>query len=243
MKEFEINNLLKKSAGYRGANLLNKEFNIFAGRIGSGKTEIAINLAIKIKSLGINCTLFDMDVVKPYIRIRDIKELFASYNIKLVAPPDITRAIDLPIYPKFIIGELMERGSMKILDVGGDSYGAGSIAQFRKAIGESYNFLFVVNTRRPDTATKKDIIKAIAEIQNSAKMKITHIVFNTNLRWKTTSDVIKEGFNIVKSVSDETGIPIMFGGIDENGIEMVDSIDIPFLPLKLFVNPLPILED
>jgi len=223
--------------------LLNKEFNIFAGRIGSGKTEVAINLAIKIESLGIDCTLFDMDVVKPYIRIRDIKESFASYNIKLVTPPDITRSIDLPIYPKFIVGELMERGTVKILDVGGDTYGSGSIAQFRQAIGESYNFFFIVNTYRPETSTKEEIIRAMESIQSSSKMKITHLVFNSNLRWETTRETIENGFEIVKSVSAETGIPIMFGCIDERSISLVDSIDLPILPLKLFVNPLPILED
>jgi hypothetical protein len=231
MREFDIH------------NLLDKEFDIFAGRIGSGKTEIAINLAIKIKSLGIECTLFDMDVVKPYVRIRDIKYLFASYNIKLVAPPDITKAMDLPIYPKFIIGELMERGKVKILDVGGDAYGAGSIAQFREAIGESYNFFFVVNTRQLETSTKEEITAAMASIQDSSKMKITHLLFNTHLRWETTTETIKEGFEIVKRVSDETGIPIMFGCVDEKRVGLVDSTELPIFTLKLFVNPLPILED
>ncbi|MGB9694732.1 MAG: hypothetical protein ACP5SB_04875 [Caldisericaceae bacterium] len=231
MKEFDVK------------SISNKEFNIFAGRIGSGKTEVAINLAIKLKLLGIDPTLFDMDVVKPYIRIRDIEEAFSFYNIKLVAPPEITKSIDLPIYPKFIIGELMERGTVKILDVGGDTYGSGSIAQFRQAIGEDYNFFFVVNTNRPETQTKDEIIYAMSGIQSSSRMKITHIVFNSNLRWATTKESIQDGFKIVKSVSDETGIPIMFGCVDERKIDLIDSINLPILPLKLFVNPLPILED
>jgi len=35
-------------------------------------------------------------------------------------------------------------------------------------------------------------------------------VLNTNLRWDTTKEVVEEGFEILKAVSDERGIPIIF---------------------------------
>jgi hypothetical protein len=221
--------------------LLDEEFQIFAGRIGSGKTEIAINLAIKMKNEGIKSILFDMDIVKPYVRIRDLKtDLIQKYNINIVAPPDITRTLDLPIFPKFIIGKLMEKNVQKILDVGGDPYGAGAIAQFREVMPEgTYNFLFVVNTKRPETSTKDEIIKAMAVVQNASRMKITGIVFNTNLRWETTEDTLLKGYEIVKSVSDATKLPIMFGCVDEEHKEIAEKLEIPILSLKLFVNPLP----
>ncbi|MCD6427457.1 MAG: hypothetical protein J7L03_05125 [Caldisericaceae bacterium] len=229
MKEFNVK------------DLLDEEFQIFAGRIGSGKTEIAINVAIKMKEAGIKNTLFDMDIVKPYVRIRDLKEtLIPKYHLDIVAPPDITRTLDLPIFPKFIIGKLKERGAQKILDVGGDPYGAGAIAQFREVMPEgTYNFFFVVNTRRPETSTKDEILKAMAVIQNASRMKITGIVFNTNLRWETTEETLKRGFEIVKEVSDYTKLPVVFGCVDEMHKEIAENLGIPILPLKLFVNPLP----
>lgn len=229
MKEFNVK------------DLLDEEFQIFAGRIGSGKTEIAINVAIKMKEAGIKNTLFDMDIVKPYVRIRDLKEtLIPKYHLDIVAPPDITRTLDLPIFPKFIIGKLMEKGTQKILDVGGDPYGAGAIAQFREVMPEgTYNFFFVVNTRRPETSTKDEILKAMAVIQNASRMKITGIVFNTNLRWETTEETLKRGFEIVKEVSDYTKLPVVFGCVDETHKEIAESLNVPILPLKLFVNPLP----
>ncbi len=229
MKEFDVEVLLKK------------EVQIFAGRIGSGKTEIAINIAIKMKEAGIKSALFDMDIVKPYVRIRDLKEILVSkYHLNIVSPPDITRTLDLPIFPKSIIGKLMEKGIQKILDVGGDPYGAGAIAQFRGVMPEgTYNFFFVVNTRRPETSTKDEILKAMAVIQNASRMRITGIVFNTNLRWETTEETLKKGFEIVKEVSDYTKLPIVFGCVDEKHKEITERLDIPILPLKLFVNPLP----
>ena len=222
-------------------NLLDEEFQIFAGRIGSGKTEIAINMAIKMKEAGIKNVLFDMDIVKPYVRIRDLKEvLIPKYHINIVAPPDITRTVDLPVFPKFVVGRLTEQNVQKILDVGGDPYGAGAIAQFRESMPEgTYNFLFVVNTRRPETSTKEEILKAMAVVQNASRMKITGIVFNTNLRWETTEKTIMNGYKIVKEVSDYTKLPIIFGCVDEKHKELVEKIDIPILPLKLFVSPLP----
>ena len=229
MKEFNVK------------ELLDEEFQIFIGRIGSGKTEIAINIALRMTEQGIKNTLFDMDIVKPYVRIRDIKnELIGKHHLSIVSPPDVTRMLDLPIFPKFIIGKLMEKGVQKILDVGGDAYGAGSIAQFRPYIQEgTYNLFFVVNTYRPETSTKDEILKAMATVQNASKMKITGIVFNSNLRWETDADTLKKGFEIVKEVSDYTKLPIVFGCVDEKHKVIADAINIPILPLKLFVNPLP----
>ncbi len=222
-------------------SLLDKEFQIFIGRIGSGKTEISINFAIKLKEESYKVVLFDMDIVKPYIRIRDVLDRLAEYNIEIVSPPESTKAIDLPIFPKFLIGHLMDKGAYKILDVGGDPYGAGSIAQFKDVIKSSlYNLFFVVNTRRPETSKPEEIIKAISGIQDASRMKVTHLVFNTNLRWETTKDIMMDGLNVVKEVSAETKIPIAFGCVDEIEMNMVDSIDIPVLPLKFFINPLPI---
>ncbi len=229
MKEFNVK------------ELLDEEFQIFVGRIGSGKTEIAINVALKMNEQGIKNTLFDMDVVKPYVRIRDIKgTLIGKYHLSIVSPPDVTRMLDLPIFPKFIIGKLMEKNVQKILDVGGDAYGAGSIAQFRQYIPDgTYNLFFVVNTFRPETSTKDEILKAMAVVQNASKMKITGLVFNSNLRWETTADDVKKGFEIVKSVSEYTKLPIAFGCVDEKNVSIAESLNIPVLPLKLFVNPLP----
>lgn len=222
-------------------SILEHEFQIFGGKIGSGKTEISINLAIKMHQSGFNTVLFDMDIVKPYVRIRDIKDKLTPYGFEIVSPPELTRAIDLPVFPKNVIGKLMDKDVYKILDVGGDPYGAGSIAQFREIIREGlYNFFFIINTRRPETSNKVEIIRAIKKIQDASRMKVTHLVLNTHLRWETTSEIVREGYDIVREVSNELNIPIAFLCVDENHKELVDSIDLPYFPLKLFVNPLPI---
>lgn len=228
MKEFDVRKLLGKGT------------QIVTGRIGSGKTEIAINLAIKLKSLGIPVKLFDMDIVKPYVRIRDVVHELSPYALDLVLPPPLTRALDVPVFPQDVISQLMDKESYHVLDVGGDAYGAGSIAQFRKFFEDSYHMLFVVNTRRPYTETKEQILKEIETIENSSKLKVTHLILNTNLRWETTGEIIKEGFSILNEVSRELSIPILFGCVDESKLSLMDSLDVEVFPLKLFISPIPI---
>jgi len=225
-------------------SLLDEEFQIFGGKIGSGKTEIAINIAILMTELNIPNMLFDLDIVKPYVRIRDIKEEVSRYGVEIVSPPDITREVDLPIPPPYIISKLMDKDKQKILDIGGDPYGAGSIAQFKDLFPEGrYNFFFVVNTRRPETSNKGEILNEMTHIQNASKLRITALAFNTNLRWETTKEIIMKGYRIVKEVSRETKLPIRFACVDEQHKDVARQLDLPTLPLKLFVNPLPLLGE
>ncbi|MGB9794550.1 ATP-binding protein [Caldisericum exile] len=228
MREFDVRKLLKKRT------------QIITGRIGSGKTEIAINLAIKLKNLEIPVKLFDLDIVKPYVRIRDVESKLKEYNLDLVLPPPLTRALDVPVFPRDIVSQLMDKDSYHVIDVGGDAYGAGSIAQFRNFFEDSYNMLFVVNTKRPYTETKEQILKELETIQNASKLKVTHLILNTNLRWETTREIIKEGYEVLKKVSEELSIPIIFAVIDESKTDLVDSLDLDVFPIKLFISPIPI---
>lgn len=228
MKEFDVRRLLEKRT------------QIITGRIGSGKTEIAINLALKLKSLQIPVKLFDLDIVKPYVRIRDVEDKLKQYNLDLILPPPLTRVLDVPVFPPNVVSELMDKTSTHIIDVGGDAYGAGSIAQFRNFFEDSYNMLFVVNTKRPYTETKEQILKELTTIQNASKLKVTHLVLNTNLRWETTKEIIKEGYEVLRSVSEELSLPIIFAGVDESKLALMDSLDVDVFPLKLFVSPIPI---
>jgi len=228
MKEFDVN------------KLLDKQTQIITGRIGSGKTEISINLAIKLKKLGRRVKLFDLDIVKPYIRIRDVEDKLKEYNLDLVLPPPLTRALDVPVFPSDIVSQLLEKESIHVIDVGGDAYGAGSIAQFRNFFEDSYNMLFVVNTRRPYTETKEQILNEIKTIENASKLHVTHLILNTNLRWETTKEIIVDGLEILSEVSKELNVPILFAGIDEKKVALMDSLDVEVFPLKLFVSPIPI---
>ena len=48
-----------------------KRITIIAGHYGSGKTNIAINLAYELKKLHENVAIADADIVNPYFRTKD----------------------------------------------------------------------------------------------------------------------------------------------------------------------------
>ena len=55
---------------------LNKRITILTGHFGSGKTEIAINLALNEKKLHNKIAINDLDIINPYFRTRDVSILF-----------------------------------------------------------------------------------------------------------------------------------------------------------------------
>ena len=55
---------------------------VITGHYGSGKTNLAVNLAVKAKKV----TVADLDVVNPYFRTADFRGLFEELGIKLIAP-------------------------------------------------------------------------------------------------------------------------------------------------------------
>ncbi|NLG26180.1 MAG: MinD/ParA family protein, partial [Clostridiales bacterium] len=46
----------------------NGRIQVLAGHYGSGKTEIALNLALKLRALGREVALVDLDIVNPFFR-------------------------------------------------------------------------------------------------------------------------------------------------------------------------------
>ena len=62
-----------------------KRITILAGHYGSGKTNVAVNYAVWQKNQGYNVKIFDMDIVNPYFRTLDGKDILDRYNIPLVA--------------------------------------------------------------------------------------------------------------------------------------------------------------
>jgi len=67
-----------------------------AGAYGSGKTEVAINLAVNRKRAGYDVKVADLDLVNPYFRTREASALFNRMGIELVIPAQKWLQADLP---------------------------------------------------------------------------------------------------------------------------------------------------
>lgn len=188
---------------------MNTRFHIFCGHFGSGKTEIAVNFAIKCKSEGKSVSIVDLDIVNPYFRTNDARELLAENGIEVIAPEYANSNLDMPTVPADIMKVFNGNTDIVIFDVGGDEDGAYAlgryIAYFQK---EGYLMHLVVNARRPLTETKDEILNMASEIEKASRLKITDIINNTNIGKLSDKETILSGDAEINAAADALGVGI-----------------------------------
>jgi hypothetical protein len=200
--------------GQEHADILRTPVAILVGHFGSGKTEIAVNLAFRLRARGERVTLIDLDVVKPYFRSRGTIEDLEAQGIDLVAPRGEFAHADLPIVVPEVraaIGRAAAGHGRVIVDVGGADVGArvlGSIPGLNDPA--LTDVLFVVNGRRPFAETPHAIEQMMREIERVAKIRVNGLVANTHLMQETTADIVREGLRLAEDVGRATALPVRF---------------------------------
>ena len=139
-----------------------KRITLFSGHYGSGKTNIAVNYALKIKENGANCRIVDLDIVNPYFRTKDSAKRLADAGVETVFPAYANSNVDLPALPKEIYGAVADRNTFAVLDIGGDDRGALALGRYAPDIlaENDYEMVFVANFYRPLTRNAKDALSA-----------------------------------------------------------------------------------
>lgn len=212
---------------------------IFTGHFGSGKTEIALNYALKLADIGKKVCIADLDVVNPYFCTRDEEKFLQSKGIKLIATPKEYANAELGTVPHNTNAAFNDKSLDAVFDVGGDEQGAIALGQYNRYFNEEeYDMYFVINTTRPFTKDAEGVISFITEIQNASRLKVKYLVNNTNLSYETTPEIILEGQKIVEEVSEKTSLPIAFTTVREDLIPKVeDKIKNQIMPIKIFMLP------
>ena len=59
-----------------------KRLTLFAGHYGSGKTNIAVNYALKLAGEGKPVCIADLDIVNPYFRTKDSAKVLEQAGVK-----------------------------------------------------------------------------------------------------------------------------------------------------------------
>ncbi|MBF0225108.1 MAG: cobalamin biosynthesis protein CbiA [Desulfobacterales bacterium] len=213
---------------------------IIVGNYGSGKTEIAVNLAINRKIAGLEVRIGDLDLVNPYFRTRDALNQLNSLNIDVVIPPTEYFYADLPILSPKISGMIKSPSPCTILDVGGEKAGSAVLA----ALGEylklqTASVLQVVNPFRPFSDTIKGCFKILEGVESASKLKINGLIANPNLIDDTKLETIEQGYEFVKAFADKTSLPIKFIAISENFLPKITNENFlcPILPIKRQLVP------
>ncbi len=204
---------------------------IITGHYGSGKTEIAINLALSLK----NPVIVDLDIVNPYFRSADATNMLTANGVRVIAPQFANTNIDMPTVPPEIYSALQGDDDV-VIDVGGDDDGAIALGRYKSYFDKTpYEMYFVINQKRPLTESAQDVIGLIKAIEEASRIKVTGLINNTNVKEFTTTKDVLSGQRLAEEVSAATKIPVVaVSGVDEI-ISKIDT-DISKMPLKLYMS-------
>ena len=213
---------------------------VIVGSYGSGKSEVAINLAVCRRKSGLEVKVADLDLVNPYFRTREARVQLAELGIELVLPPEELLQADLPVLSPRIAGIIRRPSQLTILDVGGDKVGATVLAALGDAFNNSrFRMLQVVNPLRPYTDTLEACRKVRADIEEAARQPISGLIGNANLIEETTTAEIYSGYEFAAALAAESGLPLEFITAPEDLVSELDTqrFDCPLLPIQRQLVP------
>ena len=212
-----------------------KRITLLSGHYGSGKTNIAVNLAFSLKKEYDKVVVADMDIVNPYFRTKDSTEDFEKAGIKLIASPFAGSNVDLPSLPQEMYALTDNKDTMAILDIGGDERGALVLGRYAPEIlkENEYEMLFVFNAARPLTPDADSAIEVMREIEWAGKIPFTGIVNNTNIGEETTEDTVLSSLEKAEELSLKTGLPIVMTTVHSRLFPSLENKIKNLYPLKL----------
>lgn len=207
----------------------------YIGEYASGKSEMAINRALDLKSHNRNVTLVDLDTVEPFYTLRPLKELLEEKGLNIIG---------FNTEESFGLGEtgamlhpkarwaLRNEGDI-ILDIGYGIYGAKTLNLVEGANeSKELKVIAVINYTRPMTNSIEKIKDYIHELG-----RVDAIIANTHLSHETTIDLIKNGNEKIIIAAKELNIPVEYIAVDEKFNSMVDKklFEIPIKYIKRYM--------
>ena len=191
--------------------LSGKKIIIVVGHYGVGKTNIAVNLSVKLKEqTGIVYTLADLDTVNPYFRSADnIKDL-RERGIDFIVPEFANTNVDIPAVPAAIYSVFANGNKRAVLDVGGDDNGATVLGMFADKIKcEDYEMVYVVNKYRNLISDAESAVELAKLIEQNSKLKITSVINNSNIGSLTTEKEIVNSLEYAQKTADLLNVNLL----------------------------------
>ena len=235
---------------------------VIAGHYGSGKTELAVNLAMDAAArlagwdtAGLppdqrpydSVAVCDLDIANPYFRSRERAALLREHGIDLISnafEQDITE--DLPAVSARINAPLQNPRCRVFLDVGGDQGGARVLIQFRDLLlGDESRMLCVLNANRPETSDLPGALAHLRWIGEETGIPFKGLVNNTHLLSETSPEDILRGHRLCREASRATGIPLLLDCCREDLVPALSALakesgedaDLKLFPLRLYMRP------
>ncbi|MEE1066306.1 MAG: hypothetical protein UH249_09265 [Acutalibacteraceae bacterium] len=194
-----------------------KRITLFAGHYGSGKTNIAVNYALKLREDGKPVVIADLDIVNPYFRTKDSEKELSEAGIRLISSEFASSNVDLPALPQDVYSIVDNNTEYAVMDIGGDDRGAYALGRYADSIKKenNYEMFMVINMYRPLTRDVESTLEVMNEIEAACSMKFTAIVNNSNIGVETTAEDVLDSLSYAQKVSESTGLPIRLTTVDE----------------------------
>ena len=210
-----------------------KRLTLFAGHYGSGKTNIAVNYAFKLREEGKEVCIADLDIVNPYFRTKDSEAELTAKGIRVVSSKYANTNVDLPALPAESYRLVQDKSSYGIMDIGGDDRGAYALGRYVGPIKEEndYRMAFVVNCYRPLTSTVEDTVEIMREIEAACGLEFNCIVNNSNLGEQTTAKTVLDSLDFVERLSAATGLEIWMHTAERSVASQLDGLSV--MPMTL----------
>ena len=218
---------------------MEQRIHIIVGHYGSGKTEFAINYALKLKETFETVYIVDLDIVNPYFRTNDAKEQLEKLGLSVIASAYASSNVDVPALPSEVHRVFADKNAAVVFDVGGDDDGAVALGRYKQFFNqETPEMLFVINTYRPLTADSASIIQMIENIEAVSRQKITGLVNSSNLAGLTTAEELVKGQTITDEVSQKTGLPCVYvAGLEPVLSKLPKDFSAKTFCIKRFMEP------
>ena len=212
-----------------------KRLTLFAGHSGSGKTNIAVNYALRLAGEGKNVVIADLDIVNPYFRTKDSAAVLEAAGVQLISPQFANSNVDLPALPAEAYRLVQDKSIYGIMDIGGDDRGAYALGRYVPTLKEenNYRMVFVANCYRPLTRTPEDAMEVMREIEEACKLRFTDIINNSNLASETTPQTVLESQDYMEKLSALSGLPIFATTAEYTVAEALAEKIENVLPLRL----------
>lgn len=177
------------------------------GEYASGKSEVAVNRAVRLEETGHQVSLVDLDLVEPCYTLRPIKKELSAKGIYVIAW-ETGETIGLGETGNLIKPEArwaLHRPGDIILDIGYGVEGAKTLHLLEGAEADpDLKVYAVLNISRPMTSSRPEIIDYVASLG-----PVHGLINNTHMGDETTVEIVQKGAMVVTESAGELAIPVV----------------------------------
>ncbi|MCM1298228.1 MAG: P-loop NTPase [Firmicutes bacterium] len=208
---------------------------IITGHYGCGKTNVAVNIALRLAAEGKRVTVVDLDIVNPYFRTADFGELFADRGIDLVVPMYANSNLDIPAL-SFDLGAIINGGAHTVIDVGGDPEGAIALGRYGGILKNRTDLAlyYVINKYRYLTSTPEEALELLEEIKQASGLDCSGIINNSNLGRLTDSKTVAASADYAEQIAKAARVPLLFTCSEAKNLMNIENA----METEIYVKPL-----